>query len=129
MQNRDTGRKIVHIVTAADKSAPNKALPWTGHNEELLPSLRWHRPIIKEKCPKCRGKGRVKKRKKIHVKIPAGIDDGQQLRVAGQGEPGINGGPPGDLYIVFIVKEHEFCPDGMDIYCEMPITFAQAALW
>jgi molecular chaperone DnaJ len=71
----------------------------------------------------------VKKRKKIHVKIPAGVDDGQQLRLAGQGEPGINGGPPGDLYIVFHVEPHEFFErDGDDIYCEMPITFTQAAL-
>ncbi|WP_033828369.1 molecular chaperone DnaJ [Bacillus andreraoultii] len=85
--------------------------------------------IIKEKCSTCHGTGKVKKRKKIHVNIPAGIDDGQQLRVAGQGEPGVNGGPSGDLYIVFYVKEHEFYErDGNDIYCEMPITFAQAAL-
>lgn len=84
---------------------------------------------IKEKCPTCRGIGKVKKRKKIHIKIPAGIDDGQRLRVAGKGEPGINGGPPGDLYIVFHVKPHEFFHrDGDDIYCEMPITFVQAAL-
>ncbi|RAK22443.1 molecular chaperone DnaJ [Anoxybacillus vitaminiphilus] len=85
--------------------------------------------FIKEKCTTCGGSGRVKKRKKIHVKIPAGIDDGQQLRVAGQGEAGINGGPPGDLYIVFRVEPHEFFErDGDDIYCEIPLTFAQAAL-
>jgi molecular chaperone DnaJ len=84
---------------------------------------------IKERCTTCGGTGRVKRRKKIHVKIPAGIDDGQQLRVAGQGEPGINGGPPGDLYIVFHVEPHEFFErDGDDIYCEIPLTFAQAAL-
>jgi len=85
--------------------------------------------LIKEKCTTCSGSGRVKKRKKIHVKIPAGIDDGQQLRVSGQGEAGINGGPPGDLYIVFRVEPHEFFErDGDDIYCEIPLTFAQAAL-
>lgn len=85
--------------------------------------------MIKHKCSTCHGSGKVKKRKTIHVKIPAGIDDGQQLRVSGQGEPGINGGPPGDLYIVFHVREHEFFErDGDDIYCEMPLTFAQAAL-
>jgi molecular chaperone DnaJ len=85
--------------------------------------------FIKEKCTTCGGSGRVKKRKKIHIKIPAGIDDGQQLRVAGQGEAGINGGPPGDLYIVFRVEPHEFFErDGDDIYCEIPLTFAQAAL-
>ncbi|MCU9613931.1 molecular chaperone DnaJ [Caldibacillus lycopersici] len=85
--------------------------------------------IIKDKCTTCGGTGKVKKRKKIHVRIPAGIDDGQQLRIAGQGEPGINGGPAGDLYVVFYVKPHEFFQrDGEDIYCDMPITFVQAAL-
>lgn len=84
---------------------------------------------IKEKCTTCHGKGTVKKQKKIHIKIPAGIDNGQQIRVAGQGEPGINGGPAGDLYVVVQVKPHEFFQrDGDDIFCDMPITFAQAAL-
>lgn len=84
---------------------------------------------IKQKCSTCGGHGKVKKRRKIHVKIPAGIDDGQQLRMAGQGEAGINGGPAGDLYVVFHVRRHEFFErDEDDIYCEMPITFVQAAL-
>ncbi|EDL63724.1 molecular chaperone DnaJ [Bacillus sp. SG-1] len=85
--------------------------------------------FIKEKCNTCGGNGKVQKRRKIHVKIPAGIDEGQQLRVTGQGEPGVNGGPPGDLYVVFHVRPHEFFErDGDDIYCEMPITFVQSAL-
>jgi len=85
--------------------------------------------MIKSKCSTCGGAGKVKKRKKISVKIPAGVDDGQQLRVAGQGEPGVNGGPSGDLYVVFHVRDHEFFErNGDDIYCEMPLTFAQAAL-
>ena len=84
---------------------------------------------IKEKCSTCSGAGKVTRRNKIHVKIPAGVDDGQQLRVAGKGEAGINGGPAGDLYIVFHIRSHEFFErDGDDIYCEMPITFVQAAL-
>ncbi|MFD2679932.1 molecular chaperone DnaJ [Bacillus seohaeanensis] len=84
---------------------------------------------IKEKCSTCGGAGKVKKRRKINVKIPAGIDDGQQLRVTGQGEPGVNGGPAGDLYVVFHVRSHDFFErDGDDIYCEMPITFVQSAL-
>lgn len=84
---------------------------------------------IKEKCSTCSGTGKVTRRNKIHVKIPAGVDDGQQLRVAGKGEAGINGGPSGDLYIVFHIRSHEFFErDGDDIYCEMPITFVQAAL-
>ncbi|KYD11607.1 molecular chaperone DnaJ [Heyndrickxia sporothermodurans] len=85
--------------------------------------------MIKNKCKTCGGTGKVKKRRRINVKIPAGVDDGQQLRVSGQGEPGVNGGPAGDLYVVFHVREHEFFErDGDDIYCEIPITFAQAAL-
>jgi molecular chaperone DnaJ len=84
---------------------------------------------IKEKCTTCSGTGKVTRRNKIHVKIPAGVDDGQQLRVAGKGEAGINGGPAGDLYIVFHIRSHEFFErDGDDIYCEMPITFVQAAI-
>lgn len=85
--------------------------------------------IVREKCGTCHGAGQVNKNKKINVKIPAGVDDGQQLRVSGQGEPGFNGGPAGDLYVVFHVRPHEFFErDGDDIYCEMPLTFAQAAL-
>ncbi|MBM7701468.1 molecular chaperone DnaJ [Metabacillus iocasae] len=84
---------------------------------------------ITEKCQTCHGAGKVTKTKKISVKIPAGVDDGQQLRVSGQGEPGVNGGPAGDLYVVFHVRGHEFFErDGDDIYCEMPLTFAQATL-
>ncbi|SEM48120.1 molecular chaperone DnaJ [Paenisporosarcina quisquiliarum] len=85
--------------------------------------------IIKDKCATCHGKGTVNKRKKIKVTIPAGVDDGQQLRVSGQGEPGVNGGPAGDLYIVFRVKaDPRFERDGDDIYYELPLTYAQAAL-
>ncbi|MDZ5712220.1 molecular chaperone DnaJ [Jeotgalibacillus haloalkalitolerans] len=85
--------------------------------------------LVKDKCTTCGGNGKVKKRKKIHVKIPAGVDDGQQMRVAGQGEPGVNGGPPGDLYVVFRVRPHEiFEREGDDIFLDMPITFVQAAL-
>ncbi|WP_096551227.1 molecular chaperone DnaJ [Ureibacillus thermosphaericus] len=85
--------------------------------------------IIVEKCLTCAGKGTVQRRKKIKITIPEGIDDGQQLRVSGQGEPGINGGPPGDLYIVFRVGKHPYFErDGDDIYYELKITFPQAAL-
>ncbi|MFD0870551.1 chaperone protein DnaJ [Chlamydia abortus] len=85
--------------------------------------------IIREKCGECHGTGKVKKRRKIHVKIPAGVDEGAQLRVSGEGEPGTRGGPPGDLYIVIRVKPHEFFErEGDDIYCEVPLTFTQAAL-
>ena len=85
--------------------------------------------IIKDKCRTCSGTGRVKTNKKIQIKIPAGINEGQQIRVAGKGESGINGGPPGDLYVVIQIKPHEFFErDGDNIYCELPINFTQAAL-
>ncbi|GGF83402.1 molecular chaperone DnaJ [Paenibacillus aceti] len=85
--------------------------------------------IIKEKCTTCGGNGQVKKQRKIHIRIPAGVDDGSQMRMAGEGEGGLRGGPAGDLYIVIHVKSHDFFErEGDDIYCEVPLTFAQAAL-
>lgn len=85
--------------------------------------------IIRERCSVCGGSGQVKRQRKIHVKIPAGVDDGAQLRVSGEGEAGLRGGPPGDLYLVLRVQPHEFFErEGDDIYCEVPLTFAQAAL-
>lgn len=85
--------------------------------------------IIRDRCGTCAGSGRVKRQRRIHIKIPAGVDDGSQIRVTGEGEAGLRGGPPGDLYIVLRVKSHDFFErDGDDIYCEVPLTFAQAAL-
>ena len=85
--------------------------------------------VIKEKCATCHGAGKVKRQRKINVKIPAGVDEGAQIRMTGEGEGGVRGGPAGDLYIVIRVKSHEFFErEGDDIYCEVPLTFAQAAL-
>lgn len=85
--------------------------------------------VVKEKCLKCHGAGKVKRERRIKVTVPAGIDEGQQIRLNGEGEAGTRGGAKGDLYIVFRVKEHEFFErDGYDIYCDVPLTFAQAAL-
>lgn len=85
--------------------------------------------IIPEKCNTCGGSGKVRKQNKIHISIPAGIDEGQQIRVSGKGEAGVNGGPPGDLYVVIQVKSHEFFErEGDHIFCELPVTFVQAAL-
>lgn len=84
---------------------------------------------IEHACDKCHGHGTVQKNVDIEVKIPEGIDNGQQIRMTGEGEPGINGGPAGDLYIVFRVKpDTRFTRDGDDIHYELKISFAQAAL-
>lgn len=85
--------------------------------------------IVREKCRSCHGSGTIKRQRIIHVRVPAGVDDGAQLRMSGEGESGLRGGPNGDLYIIIRVKPHEFFQrDGEDIYCEIPLTFAQAAL-
>ncbi|WP_324254016.1 molecular chaperone DnaJ [Paenibacillus sp. 1001270B_150601_E10] len=85
--------------------------------------------IIRDKCNTCHGNGTLKKQRKIHVRIPAGAFDGAQIRMTGEGEAGLRGGPSGDLYVVLRVKDHEFFQrEDDDIYCEVPITFAQAAL-
>ena len=84
---------------------------------------------IKNKCDKCYGEGKIKVTKEVDVKVPEGIVTGQQIRLEGLGNKGANGGPNGDLYILFDVKEHDFFKrDGDDIYAEVPISFTQAAL-
>lgn len=85
--------------------------------------------IVKEPCQKCRGTGKLRKNKSLEINIVAGIDDGQMMQVSGQGEPGDNGGPSGDLLVTVRVKRHNiFRRDGSDVYIDMPITFVQAAL-
>jgi len=85
--------------------------------------------IITEPCPQCRGTGREKRQRSILVKIPAGVDDGSQIRLRGEGEAGTRGGPSGNLYVTLSVKQHKFFTrDGDDILYELPINFAQAAL-
>ena len=85
--------------------------------------------VVKNACPTCRGKGKVRKNKKISVKIPAGVDNGQAVRVAGEGSVGTGGGPKGDLLVEVNVLPHSlFERDGSDVLCEIPITFVQAAL-
>ena len=85
--------------------------------------------IIKSPCKKCRGAGRVEKERTIEIKIPAGVETGSRLRVTGEGEAGVNGGPSGDLFIVLHVAEHEnFERQGANLYAAVPVTFAQAAL-
>jgi molecular chaperone DnaJ len=85
--------------------------------------------IVRERCPDCRGQGRVERERTIELRVPPGVDAGTRLRVAGEGEPGPNGGPAGDLYVVLEVKEHPFFERrGADLYCTIPVSVVQAAL-
>jgi molecular chaperone DnaJ len=85
--------------------------------------------IVQNPCPQCAGSGRMRKSRERAVKIPAGVDSGARVRLAGEGDAGMRGGDPGDLYIVLYVRPHEvFERRNNDIYCEVPISFARAAL-
>jgi molecular chaperone DnaJ len=85
--------------------------------------------IIRDVCKDCRGHGRVEREKTLEIKMPPGVDNGSRLRVAGEGEAGEHGGPPGDLYVIVHVKEHEtFERRDANLYCTVPISFTQAAL-
>jgi|SRR5579885_2507741 molecular chaperone DnaJ len=85
--------------------------------------------IVKERCPDCKGQGRIDRERTIELRIPPGVDTGTRLRVQGEGEPGPNGGPAGDLYVVLDVKEHSFFERrGADLYCTIPLSVAQASL-
>ena len=98
-------------------------------NVQTCPECHGTDKVIKEKCPDCRGTGYISSRKKIKVSIPAGIDNGQSVRIRDKGEPGINGGPRGDLLVEVIVSRHPvFERQDMNLYSTAPITFAQAAL-
>ena len=97
--------------------------------QQTCPHCRGTGKIIPEPCPSCSGQGKIKRQKTLEVKIPAGIDDGMRIRSSGNGEPGVNGGPPGDLYIEIRVKEHDiFERDGDDLHCQVPVSFITAAL-
>lgn len=85
--------------------------------------------VIKEPCPQCSGRGIVRKTRKITIDIPAGVDTGTVMPLRGEGEPGLKGGPNGDLYIYMRVKPHKlFKREGINLYCDIPISFTQAAL-
>ena len=97
--------------------------------QQTCPKCRGTGKVIAEPCPACHGAARVKKQKTLSVKIPAGVDDGDRIRLSGEGELGVNGGPAGDLYVQIQVKQHPvFQRDHDDLHCEMPVSFATAAL-
>ena len=101
----------------------------TVQNVQTCPDCGGSGKMIKDKCPDCRGTGYISNKKKIQVSIPAGIDNGQSVRIREKGEPGINGGPRGDLLVEVVVSRHPiFQRQDMNIYSTAPVTFAQAAL-
>ncbi|MDE0348386.1 MAG: molecular chaperone DnaJ, partial [Gammaproteobacteria bacterium] len=96
---------------------------------QTCPRCRGAGQVITDPCRACRGAGRVEQRKTLSVKVPAGVDEGDRIRLTGEGEAGPSGAPPGDLYVEMSIREHPiFQRDGMNLFCEVPISFVQAAL-
>ncbi|MBW7903716.1 MAG: molecular chaperone DnaJ [Rhodocyclaceae bacterium] len=97
--------------------------------QQTCPKCHGTGRVIPEPCSECHGAGRVKQHKTLAVKIPAGVDEGDRIRLSGEGEHGVNGGPPGDLYVQIHLKPHPvFQREHNDLHCEMPISFTSAAL-
>ena len=97
--------------------------------QQTCPTCHGTGKVIADPCSPCGGAGRVKKQKTLSIKIPSGVDEGDRIRLTGNGEPGMNGGPAGDLYVQMSLKPHAvFQREGDDLHCEMPIGFATAAL-
>ncbi|URJ25198.1 molecular chaperone DnaJ [Candidatus Blochmannia ocreatus (nom. nud.)] len=97
--------------------------------QQTCPACRGHGKIIKEICNRCRGNGRVERSKILSVKIPAGVNTGDRIRLSGEGESGKNGAPAGDLYVQIQIKKHPiFDREEKNLYCEVPISFSMAAL-
>jgi molecular chaperone DnaJ len=97
--------------------------------QQTCPTCNGKGQIIKDPCNSCHGEGRVQKSKTLNVKIPAGVDTGDRIRLSGEGEAGESGATAGDLYVQVHVKEHHiFERDGNNLYCEVPVSFAMAAL-
>ncbi len=97
--------------------------------QQTCPACKGAGTVISDPCTDCHGRGRVHKTKTLSVKVPAGVDDGDRIRLSGEGEAGRNGGPPGDLYVEIRVKPHKlFEREGADLSCEVPVSFGVATL-
>jgi molecular chaperone DnaJ len=97
--------------------------------QQTCPACKGAGTMISNPCDTCHGRGRVRKTRTLSVKVPAGVDDGDRIRLSGEGEAGRNGGPPGDLYVEIRLEPHKiFMRDGADLSCEVPISIATAAL-
>ena len=99
------------------------------HIERTCPNCHGRGEVVKDPCTKCGGAGRVTQNRTLSVNIPAGIEEGTRIRLAGEGEAGVRGGPPGDLYIFLSIKPNAFFQrDGADLFCRVPVSFTTAAL-
>jgi molecular chaperone DnaJ len=97
--------------------------------QQTCPRCHGAGKVVTDPCKTCSGAGRIKRQKTLAVKIPAGVDEGDRIRLSGEGEAGANGGPPGDLYVVIQIRAHQvFQRDQNDLHCEMPVSFTIAAL-
>jgi molecular chaperone DnaJ len=97
--------------------------------ERTCPNCRGTGRTIRNPCRACRGSGQVQKERTLSVGVPAGVEEGTRIRLAGEGQAGMNGGPPGDLYIFISISPHQiFQRDGHDLYCRAPVSFVTAAL-
>ncbi len=129
-----------HGTGAKEGSTPETCTTCQGHGQvriqqgffsvqQTCPHCQGAGSIISDPCDDCHGEGRIETQKTLEVKIPEGVDTGDRIRLSGEGEAGINGGPAGDLYVQMHLKQHElFTRDGNDLHCTMPIRFTLAAL-
>jgi molecular chaperone DnaJ len=129
-----------HGTGAKPGTSPTTCTTCAGHGQvrmqqgffsiqQTCPKCHGNGKVITDPCTPCGGQGRIKRNKTLEVKIPAGIDNGMRIRSSGNGEPGTNGGPAGDLYVEIHIKPHAvFQREGDDLHCEMPISFVKATL-
>jgi molecular chaperone DnaJ len=129
-----------HGTGAKPGTQPTKCTTCDGHGQvrmqqgffsiqQTCPKCHGSGKVVQSPCATCRGAGRLKQHKTLSVKIPSGVDEGDRIRLSGEGESGVNGGPTGDLYVVIHLKAHPvFQRDHNDLHCEMPISFTTAAL-
>jgi molecular chaperone DnaJ len=124
----EPGSRTIHCPTCGGRGQVISSRGFF-HVSQTCPRCRGAGEIIEKPCPKCHGEGRMEKLSRVKLKIPAGIREGSRLRSSHNGEAGIRGAPPGDLYVVIHIKEHKvFRREDDDLYCEVPIAFSLAAL-
>ncbi len=117
------------VCPSCDGSGRVRAASGYFSIERTCPTCQGRGEVISDPCLECNGAGRVTEQRKLSVNIPAGIEDGTRIRLGGEGEAGLRGGPAGDLYIFLSIRPHEFFQrDGADIFCRVPISFTTAAL-